>query len=269
MRGHVPELKDLGLPPVVATFAGFRDGLVLVGGPTGSGKSTTLAAIVDLINRDSTRHIISIEDPIEFVHPRRKGLVNQREVGTHLRSTSAALRSMLRQDPDVLVVGEMRDLPTIAFAVTAAETGHLVFGTLHTASADTTVDRIINAFPATSRDQVRSMLADSLRAVLCQHLIPRRDGSGRVLAAEVLLNNGAVANLIRKGKAHQIQSVVATAREQGMQAMDTELRQLVRKEVITAEEAYMRAANKKDFETGGSVAEPPVPAAPARGAQGS
>ncbi len=248
VRGHVPELATLGLPPVVTSFAGFRDGLVLVGGPTGSGKSTTLAAIIDMINRDSTRHVISLEDPIEFVYPRRKGLINQREVGTHLHSTAAALRSMLRQDPDVLVVGEMRDLPTISFAVTAAETGHLVFGTLHTASADTTIDRIINAFPATSRDQVRSMLADSLKAVLCQHLIPRKDGTGRVLAAEVLLNNDAISNLIRKGKAYQIQSVIATAREQGMQAMDTELHRLVREDVISAEEAYMRAAAKKDFE---------------------
>ena len=250
VRGQVPELETLGLPRVVGTFSSFRDGLVLVGGPTGSGKSTTLAAIVDRINRDSTRHIISLEDPIEFVYPRRKGLVNQREVGTHLHSTASALRSMLRQDPDVLVVGEMRDLPTISFAVTAAETGHLVFGTLHTASADTTIDRIVNAFPATSRDQVRAMLADSLKAVVCQHLIPRKDGSGRVLAAEVLINNDAVANLIRKGKAYQIQSVVATAREQGMQAMDVELRRLVREDVITLEEAYMRAASKKDFEKG-------------------
>ena len=263
VRGHVPELHTLGLPPVVVSFAGFRDGLVLVGGPTGSGKSTTLAAIIDTINRESTRHVISLEDPIEFVYPRRKGLINQREVGTHLHSTGAALRSMLRQDPDVLVVGEMRDLPTISFAVTAAETGHLVFGTLHTASADTTIDRIVNAFPASSRNQVRSMLADSLKAVLCQHLIPRRDGTGRVLAAEVLLNNEAVANLIRKGKAYQIQSVIATAREQGMQAMDTELHRLVREEVITAEEAYMRAASKKDFEKAGQPAE--TAAAPARG----
>ncbi|HEY8151580.1 MAG TPA: ATPase, T2SS/T4P/T4SS family, partial [Vicinamibacteria bacterium] len=164
VASHVPGLETLGLPPVVESFAGFRDGLVLVGGPTGSGKSTTLAAIVDMINRDTSRHIISLEDPIEFVYPRRKGLVNQREVGTHLRSTATALRSMLRQDPDVLVVGEMRDLPTISFAVTAAETGHLVFGTLHTASADTTIDRIVNAFPSHSRDQVRSMVADSLQA---------------------------------------------------------------------------------------------------------
>src|SRR6185369_7956019 len=202
VASEVPDLDRLGVPGIVASFAGYRDGLVLVGGPTGSGKSTTLAAIIDMINRDTTRHVISIEDPIEFVYPHRRALINQREVGTHLRSTSTALRSMLRQDPDVLVVGEMRDLPTISFAVTAAETGHLVFGTVHTASADTTIDRIMNAFPAGARDQVRTMLADSLRAILCQHLIPRRDGGGRVLAAEVLINNEAVAHLLRKGKAY-------------------------------------------------------------------
>jgi twitching motility protein PilT len=257
VASEVPHLERLGVPPVVASFAGYRDGLVLVGGPTGSGKSTTLAAIIDMINRDTTRHVISIEDPIEFVYPRRRALINQREVGSHLRSTATALRSMLRQDPDVLVVGEMRDLPTISFAVTAAETGHLVFGTLHTASADTTIDRIMNAFPAAARDQVRSMLADSLRAILCQHLIPRRDGTGRVLAAEVLINNEAVAHLLRKGKAYQIPAVVATAREAGMQAMDVELRRLMREGVISAEEAYMRATSKKDFEQADLPPAPP------------
>jgi len=241
-------LEALNLPKAIEALAHLQQGLVLVTGPTGSGKSTTLAAIIDMINRDTTRHVISIEDPIEFVYPHRRALINQREVGTHLRSTSTALRSMLRQDPDVLVVGEMRDLPTISFAVTAAETGHLVFGTVHTASADTTIDRIMNAFPAGARDQVRTMLADSLRAILCQHLIPRRDGGGRVLAAEVLINNEAVAHLLRKGKAYQIPAVVATAREAGMQAMDVELRRLVRDGVISAEEAYMRATSKKDFE---------------------
>ena len=260
VASQVPTLEGLGLPPVVAAFAGYRDGLVLVGGPTGSGKSTTLAAIIDMINRDTARHVISLEDPIEFVYPRRKALINQREVGTHLRSTSTALRSMLRQDPDVLVVGEMRDLPTISFAVTAAETGHLVFGTVHTASADTTIDRIMNAFPASARDQVRAMLADSLRAVLCQHLIPRRDGTGRVLAAEVLINNEAVAHLLRKGKAYQIPAVVATAREAGMQAMDVELRRLVREGVISTEEAYMRATSKKDFEQADLLSAPPATA---------
>ena len=265
VAAEVPAIERLGLPPVVASFAGYRDGLVLVGGPTGSGKSTTLAAIIDMINRDTSRHVISIEDPIEFVYPRRKALINQREVGTHLRSTGTALRSMLRQDPDVLVVGEMRDLPTISFAVTAAETGHLVFGTVHTASADTTIDRIMNAFPAAARDQVRSMLADSLRAVLCQHLIPRRDGTGRVLAAEVLINNDAVAHLLRKGKAYQIPAVVATAREAGMQAMDVELRRLVREGVISVEEAYMRATSKKDFEQDELPAAPPAAVAKGTG----
>jgi twitching motility protein PilT len=262
IAGHVPELERLALPAIVASFAGYRDGLVLVGGPTGSGKSTTMAALIDRINRDTTRHVISLEDPIEFVYPRRKALVNQREVGTHLRSTATALRSMLRQDPDVLVVGEMRDLATISFAVTAAETGHLVLGTLHTASADTTIDRIVNSFPPNSRDQVRSMLADSLRAVLCQHLIPKRDRTGRVLAAEILINNDAVANLIRKGKAFQIPSVVATSRELGMQSMDGELRRLVREGVISPEEAYMRAASKKEFEQSEVPAAPAAPAAP-------
>jgi len=267
VAAEVPALERLGLPPVVASFAGYRDGLVLVGGPTGSGKSTTLAAIIDMINRETTRHVISIEDPIEFVYPRRRALINQREVGTHLRSTATALRSMLRQDPDVLVVGEMRDLPTISFAVTAAETGHLVFGTVHTASADTTIDRIMNAFPAGARDQVRSMLADSLRAILCQHLIPRRDGTGRVLAAEVLINNEAVAHLLRKGKAYQIPAVVATAREAGMQAMDVELRRLVHEGVISAEEAYMRATSKKDFEQGDLLPAPPAALAKATAGQ--
>jgi twitching motility protein PilT len=257
IRGEIRDFDKLGLPAEVAAFADIRDGLVLVGGPTGSGKSTTLAAIIDKINRETSRHIISMEDPIEFLHVRKKGLVNQREVGTHMRTTATALRSTLRQDPDVILVGEMRDLPTISFAVAAAETGHLVFGTLHTVSADTTIDRVVNAFPPQQRDQVRSMLADSLRAVLCQYLIPRKDGAGRVLSVEVLLNNEAIANLIRKGKAYQIPSVIATSREQGMHLMDGELKRLVREEVISLEEAYMRAANKKEFEK----AEEPEPAA--------
>jgi twitching motility protein PilT len=254
IKGAIPELSALGLPAVVSGFGDFRNGLVLVGGPTGSGKSTTLAAIVDYINRTSSRHIISLEDPIEILHPIKKSLVNQREVGTHTIASATALRSTLRQDPNVLLVGEMRDLPTISFAVTAAETGHLVFGTLHTVSADTTVDRVVNAFPASSQQQIRTMLADSLRAVLCQFLIPRKDGTGRCLAAEVLLNNEAVANLIRKGKTFQIPSIIATAREQGMQSMDGELKRLVQEGMITAEEAYMRAVNKKEFESPGAAA---------------
>jgi len=256
IRGTISDLGELGLPKVVSEFPRYRDGLVLVGGPTGSGKSTTLAAIIDSINRNSSRHIISLEDPIEFLHARRKGLVNQREVGTHMRSAATALRSTLRQDPDVLLVGEMRDLPTISFAVTAAETGHLVFGTLHTVSADTTIDRVINAFPANQQDQVRSMLADSLRAVLCQQLIAKQDGSGRTLAAEVMLSSDAIANLIRKGKAYQIPSLITTSREQGMQSMDMELKRLYKEGLVSSEEAYMRATNKKEFEKLDEEAEP-------------
>jgi twitching motility protein PilT len=248
IKGAIPDLASLGLPPVVKGLAEKQSGLILVGGPTGSGKSTTLAAIIDYINRTSRRHIISIEDPVEVMHTRKLSLVNQREVGTHAASFAEALRSTLREDPDVILIGEMRDLPTIAFAVTAAETGHLVFGTVHTLSAASTVDRLINAFPPGQQDHVRTMLASSLRAVICQFLHRRRDGPGRVLSVELLLNNEAVANLIRKGKTFQIPSVIATSKESGMQLMDAELSRLLKEGSISAEDAYARAANKKDFE---------------------
>jgi twitching motility protein PilT len=241
----------------VKRLADLQNGLVLVGGPTGSGKSTTLAALIDLVNGTSSRHVVSLEDPIEVVHPRRKGLVNQREVGTHTGSFQAALRSTLRQDPDVILVGELRDLPTISFAVSAAETGHLVFGTIHTVSAAGTMDRLINVFPAGQHDEVRGLLAGSLRAVVCQYLIPRADNKGRCLAVEVLLNNDAVANLIRKGKTFQIPSVIATSKDQGMQLMDAELQRLAKEGQITAGEAFSRAVNKKDFETLTSASGPP------------
>jgi twitching motility protein PilT len=254
IRSEIPRLDKLGLPPVVRGFAELKNGLVLVGGPTGSGKSTTLAALVDHINRASSRHIVTIEDPIETVHESRQSLVNQREVGSHTRSFEAALRSTLRQDPDVILVGEMRDLATISFAVTAAETGHLVFGTVHTVSADTSVDRLVNTFPPPQQPQVRAMLAESLRAVVCQHLLRRKDGAGRVLAVEVMVNNDAVANLIRKSKTFQIPSVIATSRDLGMQSMDSELIRLVKEGVVSVEEAYMKAFDKKTFE--GAVAPP-------------
>jgi twitching motility protein PilT len=221
---------------------------VLVGGPTGSGKSTTLAAIIDYINRTSRRHVISIEDPIEVVHKSETGLVNQREVGVHTPSFDQALRMTLREDPDVILVGEMRDLPTIQFAVTAAETGHLVFGTVHTVSADTSVDRLINAYPPESQEQVRSMLADSLRAVLCQYLIRHKERNERLLAYELMMNNHAIANLIRKGKTFQIPSVIATSKELHMQLMDNSLMDLFKQGKITAEDAYLKASNKADFE---------------------
>jgi len=249
IKGDVPELEKLGLPPVVGAFGSYKNGLVLVGGPTGSGKSTTLAAIIDHINRSSSsRHIVTIEDPIEVVHKRKGCLVNQREVGTHTRSHEAALRSILRQDPDVILVGEMRDLAMVSFAVTAAETGHLVLGTVHTVSAETTVDRLINVFPPPQQPQIRTMLAESLRAVLCQHLIPRKDQPGRTIAVEVMLNNDALSNLIRKGKCFQIPSVIATSRDLGMQSMDSELMRLYREGKVSAEEAYIRAIDKKVFE---------------------
>jgi twitching motility protein PilT len=259
IKGERPELDTLGLPPVVKRLADLQNGLVLVGGPTGSGKSTTLAALVDLVNSSSARHIVTLEDPIEVVHPRRKGLVNQREIGTHTGSFQVALRSTLRQDPDVILVGELRDLPTIAFAVSAAETGHLVFGTIHTVSAAGTIDRLVNVFPAGQHDEVRGLLAGSLRAVVCQYLIPRVDNRGRCLAVEVLLNNDAVANLIRKGKTFQIPSVIATSRDQGMQLMDSELQRLAKEGQITAGEAFARAVNKKEFE---ALLDAPPPAPP-------
>ncbi len=248
IKGDMWKLEDLGLPPIVRTFGDFKNGLVLVGGPTGSGKSTTLAAIIDYINRTSKRHVISIEDPIEVIHKSEIGLVNQREVGVHTPSFNQALRMTLREDPDVILVGEMRDLPTIQFAVTAAETGHLVFGTVHTVSADTSIDRLINAYPPETQEQVRSMLADSLRSVLCQYLIRHKEKNKRVLAYEIMLNNHAIANLIRKGKTFQIPSVIAISKELQMQSMDNSLMELFKQGEITAEDAYLKANNKADFE---------------------
>jgi twitching motility protein PilT len=248
IRGNLPEFEKLGLPVLVRTFGDMKNGLVLVGGPTGSGKSTTLAALIDYINRTSSRHIISLEDPIEVIHRRKMSLVNQREVGTHTKSFATALRSTLREDPNVILVGEMRDLPTIDFTVIAAETGHLVFGTVHTVSAATTVDRIVSAFPPGQQQQVRSTLADSLRAVVCQYLMKEKTGGGRVLAVELLINNEAVSNLIRKGKAFQLPSIISTSREQGMQLMDTDLMRLMKENKISAEDAYVKAVSKKDFE---------------------
>ncbi len=248
IKGDLPDFEKLGLPDVVKGFGDVKHGLILVGGPTGSGKSTTLAALIDYINRKYDHHVISLEDPIEMVHRSAKGLVNQREIGTHTESFGAALRSTLREDPDVILVGEMRDYVTISFAVSAAETGHLVFGTVHTVSADTTIDRLINAFPAGEQPQVRSTLSENLRAVTCQYLLKRKDGTGRALAAEVMINNDAIASLIRNGKTYQIPSVIATSKDQGMQTMDNELMRLFKEGIISADDAYMKAAAKNEFE---------------------
>jgi len=239
---------ELGLPPLVKRLCDLPHGLVLIGGPTGSGKTTTLAAMIDYINRSYGKHIITIEDPIEAVHDNRRSLVTQREVGSHTESFSAALRSTLREDPDVILVGEMRDLDTISFAVSAAETGHLVLATVHTVSAETTMDRLIDAFPVRAQQQVRAQISQTLRAVLCQQLLRRKDGKGRVAAVEILLNNDAVANIIRKGQCFQLPSVVATSREQGMRSMDHELMRLYRDGLVDAEQVYVKALNKKEVD---------------------
>lgn len=248
IKREVADIAALGLPEVVRSFADLKNGLVLVGGPTGAGKSTTLAALVNHINQTQSRHILTIEDPIEMVHPTKKCLVNQREVGTHAESFQSALRSSLREDPDVILIGEMRDLETIQFAVTAAETGHLVFGTVHTVSADKSIDRMINSFPSNRQGQVRSMLSETLRGVVCQHLLRRKDQDGRILAVEVMIANDAVSSLIRNGKTFQLPSVIATSADQGMQVMDRELARLVKKGIVDYEEAYMKAVDKAAFE---------------------
>ncbi|MCK6507323.1 PilT/PilU family type 4a pilus ATPase [Myxococcota bacterium] len=261
VRSSIPSLEELGLPPQLAGLHAQSNGLVLVGGATGSGKSTTLAALIDTVNRTSPRHVVTLEDPIEVVHGYRRGLVNQREIGTHTGTYAEAMRATLREDPDVILVGELRDLDTIRFAVTAAETGHLVLGTVHTVAADTTVDRLINIFPPGQQAQVRTMLAGSLRAIICQNLLPRADGNGRVLACEILFNSSPIANLIRTGKSHQLLTVVSTSRDAGMQTMDSELMRLYREGAITAELAYLKARNKADFEQFLGGASPPAAAA--------
>lgn len=234
---QVPEMEVLGLPAIAQDFAKKPQGLVLVTGPTGSGKSTTLAAILDYINRTRNDHIITLEDPIEFVHQHKSCIVNQREIGVDTNSFSAGLRAALRQDPDVILVGEMRDLETISIAITAAETGHLVFGTLHTADAPQTIDRIIDVFPSEGQQQVRVQLASVMLGVMAQRLLPTADGSGRVAAIEVLVNTPAVANLIRSEKVHQIRSVMQTGKSQGMQTMEMALRELLQQRIITVDTA--------------------------------
>jgi twitching motility protein PilT len=228
---QIPSLDSLNMPAVLAELCTRERGLVLVTGPTGSGKSTTLASMIDVINETKDAHILTVEDPIEFVHRPKRCLVNQREVGPHTGSFTSALRSALREDPDVILVGEMRDLETISLALTAAETGHLVFGTLHTSSAPKTVDRIIDAFPAGQQGQIRTMLSESLEAVIAQRLLKRR-GGGRVAACEILIGVPAVRNLIREGKLHQIASMMQTGQRVGMRTFDMALADLVKRGLI-------------------------------------
>jgi twitching motility protein PilT len=238
--------EDLGLPAQVLELCSLTKGLVLVTGPTGSGKSTTLATLIDHINQTRTDHIITIEDPIEFVHENKKCLVNQREVHSHTDSFKDALRAALREDPDIVLVGEMRDLETIAIAVETAETGHLVFGTLHTTTAPSTIDRIIDQFPADRQAQIRQMVSTSLRGVISQTLCRRIEG-GRVAAYEILYSTPAVANLIRESKTYQIYSVIQTSRGAGMMTLNDSLIELVRKRVVDPKEAYMLSVNKTEF----------------------
>lgn len=239
--------EQLGLSPTVLKLTEFKKGLVLVTGPTGSGKSTTLAAMIDHLNKNQQLHILTIEDPIEFVHKSQKSLVNHREVGRHTQSFGAALKASLREDPDVILVGEMRDLETIELAITAAETGHLVFGTLHTSSAPKTIDRIINVFPTEQQEQIRTMLAESLKGVIAQQLTKTLDGK-RCAAQEILISTPATSNLIREGKTFQLPSVMQTSRGIGMMLMDQALQDLVSAGKISKEEAGKYAANKALFQ---------------------
>lgn len=237
----VPTLDEMTLPAVVREFTQKTKGLMVVTGPTGSGKSTTLAAMINEINMKRRCHIITIEDPVEFIHPSQQSLVTQREVGEHTGSFPNAIRAAMRQDPDVILIGEMRDLETVSAAITLAETGHLVFATLHTQDASQTVDRIIDVFPADQQDQIRMQLSTTLLGVMAQRLIPRADGQGRALAMEVLVRNDAVSNCIKEGSTHQLYSMMQIGREDGMQTLDTALADLYSKGIISEEEMLKRA----------------------------
>lgn len=243
-----PSLTDLGLPTSLARFANFHQGLVLITGPAGCGKSSTLAAMLNIVNEERRDHIITIEDPIEVLHPSKSCVVNQRQVGPHTQSFARALRAALREDPDVIAIGELRDLETISLALTAAETGHLVMATLHTNNAIRTINRILGVFPPSQQDQIRTMVSESLRAIISQRLIPRADGQGRVAALEILVANKAVGNLIRDNKTFQIKSVLQTGGTQGMCLLDASLAELVKSGTITREEAARNAEDPARFQ---------------------
>jgi twitching motility protein PilT len=242
---EIKTLRELNLPESVQVLSRQRSGLVLVTGPTGSGKSTTLAAMIDLINKEQNYHIITLEDPIEFIHPKGKCLIHQRQIGFHAESFASGLRAALREDPDVILVGEMRDLDTVQLALTASETGLLVLGTLHTSSAHKTVDRIIDVFPTGQQPQIRTVLSESLRGVVSQRLLRKADGSGRIAAVEVMLTNQAIQNLIREAKTFQIPSVLQTGKTSGMQTIDDHIRALAQEGLVDREEAAVYLDEKK------------------------
>jgi twitching motility protein PilT len=244
---RVRTMDDLGLPEHLKLLTRYQNGLILVTGPVGSGKSTTLAALVDQINVERKEHIITLEDPIEYVFEPKGCHITQREVHTHTASFGAALRGALREDPDVIMVGEMRDLETISLAITASETGHLVLGTLHTGNASRTLDRLLDVFPVDQQEQIRVMVSESLRGVISQQLIPRADGTGRVLALETLTNTPAVANVIREARTYMLPGIIQTGKKQGMQLMDDSLVALYQGGLISAEEAYARAEQKEEM----------------------
>jgi twitching motility protein PilT len=245
---RIVPLEELKLPPAIETFAHLEQGLVLVTGPTGSGKSTTLASIIDKINASYAKHVVTIEDPVEFVHQNKRSTLSQREVGADSEGFAPALRAAIRQDANVILVGEMRDLETISLAITAAEMGVLVFGTLHTNNAAKTIDRVIDAFPTDQQAQVRTMLSESLAGVVSQLLLRTADGRGRVAVIELLLRTSGLANVIREGNTPMIHSIIQAGRKEGMQAMDDALWSYAKEGVISGEEAYLKAANKKRFE---------------------
>ncbi len=245
---NIPRIEDLGLPPVVKELSRLPRGLVLVTGPTGSGKSTTLASIIDLINQERRVNIVTLEHPIEFLHSHKKSIVRQREVGSDTHSFADALRHLLRHDPDVILIGEMRDQESVAIALTAAETGHLVFSTLHTQTAPLAVHRIVDVFSDAMRNQIRLQLADTLKGVVAQQILPRADGQGRVAAVEVLINTPAVSNIIREGKEHQLYTAMQTGRAVGMQTMDYALAELCMRGLITRDTAVARCVDKRELE---------------------
>ena len=240
---NIMTIEELGLPKILENIARCEKGLVLVTGPTGSGKSTTLAAMIDMINNEFKGHIITIEDPIEFVHKSKNCLISQRELGPHTHSFANALRAALREDPDIILVGEMRDLETIQLALTAAETGHLVFGTLHTSSAPKTVDRVIDVFPSEQQEQIRAMFSESIQAVITQTLVKKRNGEGRVAALEIMIGTPAVRNLIREAKISQIPSIIQTSQNVGMKTMDQAIKELFQKNIISKNDALQLVSN--------------------------